>query len=404
MRTVRHTPPGRWAGVALGIAALWGLPHTGRAQGEPPARTATVAGVVHDEAGNQIASVEVTVAGAAIRVLSDAQGAFLLRGVPVGAATIRFRRLGFVPRVLAVAVDSSLRAPLDVALSTLPMRLAGVEVRATRRTYGGYMAEFYRRRDSNVGGRFFTRAQIDSLHPYRTTDLLRRVPGLTFTPGSANNTDVRMRDRRCQPLVWLDGMPAAAAYFDPDDVDPSTIEGIEVYSGLASVPPALIGPRMAGACGVVAIWTRVPEPRRKGGADGGQAAQRLAALVDSLQVYTAAQVDVAASPDSARPIAPAYPRDLREARTPGVVIAEFVVDALGRAEPATVGIVSSTHPLFADAVRDALTSAAFHPAVRAGRPVRQVVQLPVYFRPPPARADEPPGGKPAPAPSEPDRG
>ena len=399
MRRVRWSAPlARWVAVSLGVAALCGAGRAGSAQegaqdGAP--REGVVIGVVRDDAGNEIASVEVTVAGTPIRVLTDGHGAFLLRRVPLGPATIRLRRLGFVPRTVAVDVDSAFAPPVDVALETLPIRLATVQVKASRRVYSGYMAEFNRRRDSNNGGRFFTREQIDSLRPYRTTDLLRRVPGMSFTPmAGGSGTAVRVRGQRCAPLVWVDGTPALAAYFDPDLIDPRAIAGIEIYSGIGTVPPALTGPGMAGSCGTVAIWTRIPDARRKGAqgetakGDPKQTALHLAALVDSLQVYTVGQVDEAVALDSAMHFAPQFPDELRRSRMAGLVVAEFVVDAEGHVEPTTLGVVTSTHPLFTAAVDSALASAVFTPATLAGRRVRQLVQLPVHFVPPGSTRDE----------------
>jgi outer membrane biosynthesis protein TonB len=48
-------------------------------------------------------------------------------------------------------------------------------------------------------------------------------------------------------------------------------------------------------------------------------------------------------------------------------------------EPGTLGIISSSHPLFADAVRRAVAVAVFTPALRAGKPVRQLVHQPFEF-------------------------
>ena len=379
------TPRPGWIVGSVVMAALCAASPRAAAQNGSPA-SGLVAGVVRDEAGNEIASVEVAVEGTALRTMTDMHGAFLIRRVPLGAASVRVRRLGFAPQTIALVVDSAFAPPIDVALKALPIRLAAVQVKATRRVYSGYMADFNRRRDSNNGGRFFTREQIDSLHPYRTTDLLRRIPGMSFLPtGGGTGTAVRFRGQRCAPLIWVDGTPAVAGYFDPDLIDPRSIAGIEIYSGIGTVPPALTGPTMAPSCGTVAIWTRIPEPRqRKSGRDeerlgAKEAATRLAALVDSLEVYTVSEVDEAVALDSAARFAPLFPEQLRQNHQPGLVIAEFVVDAEGHVEPSTVGVVSSTHPLFTAAVDSALAGAVFRPATRGGRPVRQVVQLPVYF-------------------------
>ena len=67
------------------------------------------------------------------------------------------------------------------------------------------------------------------------------------------------------------------------------------------------------------------------------------------------------------------------AGVPGLVIAEFVVDTAGKVEDGTVGIVSSTAPLFTEAVRVALESASYIPAQKNGHLVRQLVQQPFEF-------------------------
>lgn len=78
--------------------------------------------------------------------------------------------------------------------------------------------------------------------------------------------------------------------------------------------------------------------------------------------------------------APPYPPELRKAKVEGDVIVQFVVDTLGQVEPPSVRILESTHPAFDTVVGRALLAAQFRPAELAGRPVRQVVQLPFQFR------------------------
>jgi TonB family protein len=75
------------------------------------------------------------------------------------------------------------------------------------------------------------------------------------------------------------------------------------------------------------------------------------------------------------------------------VIAEFVVNADGRVEESTIGMIASSHAPFADAVRRALPPARFTPATRGGRAVRQVVQQTFTFDPQPVatRLPESPG-------------
>lgn len=99
------------------------------------------------------------------------------------------------------------------------------------------------------------------------------------------------------------------------------------------------------------------------------------------------QVDRAAVPDRGRFPAVSYPPALFAAGVGGVVVAEFVVDVHGRVERGTFGVVSSTNPLFSEAVNNALQEAVFTPAVRGGLAVRQLVQQSFSFVAPRARSE-----------------
>jgi protein TonB len=105
----------------------------------------------------------------------------------------------------------------------------------------------------------------------------------------------------------------------------------------------------------------------------------LEALLAQLKVYNADQVDRRATLDTAARLRLSFPPPLFAARLPGVVVAEFVVDSVGRVEDGTLGIVSSTAPWFTDAVRVALETASYVPAMKDGRPVRQLVQQRFQF-------------------------
>lgn len=90
-------------------------------------------------------------------------------------------------------------------------------------------------------------------------------------------------------------------------------------------------------------------------------------------IYTAPFVEKAVMPHAGNPV-PAYPPSLRAASIEGSVVARFVVDTTGRAEPKSITFLEATHPLFADAVRQALVRSRYLPAMIGGRPVRQLVE------------------------------
>jgi TonB family protein len=83
--------------------------------------------------------------------------------------------------------------------------------------------------------------------------------------------------------------------------------------------------------------------------------------------------------DSLRSAAVVYPQALRAAGRGGVVVAEFVVGEGGGVEMENFGVVSSPDPLFTEAVREALRTAVYHPAIRKGEAVRQLVRQPFEF-------------------------
>jgi TonB family protein len=76
---------------------------------------------------------------------------------------------------------------------------------------------------------------------------------------------------------------------------------------------------------------------------------------------------------------PRYPNSMRSANIEGEVLAQFVVDSLGLAEPATFKVLRSPRVEFTTAVRDALPFLRFEPAEIGGRKVRQLVQVPFLF-------------------------
>jgi TonB family protein len=85
----------------------------------------------------------------------------------------------------------------------------------------------------------------------------------------------------------------------------------------------------------------------------------------------------------ARPVTgtgvPHYPDAMRRAKRQGEVLAQFVVDEQGAVDMSTFKANMSSDPAFTDAVRTALPTMRFHPAIVGGKPVKQVVQQPFTF-------------------------
>ena len=114
------------------------------------------------------------------------------------------------------------------------------------------------------------------------------------------------------------------------------------------------------------------ETRQPGAGPGGLGEPLPSGIVDGSLVDQVPRLIGSAAP-------PRYPAALRASGMSGRVVVRFVVDTLGRAEVGDVVMMEATHPLFADAVRDALERYRFSPGAVEGHKVRTLVQLPFTF-------------------------
>ena len=352
------------------------------AQAQLPAATdparGSITGIVSDSADVGIVGATVTLVGGATIGVSASDGGFRLGAIPAGAHTLVARRIGFRPDTLVVTVPADTVIAVRIRLISTAQQIAPVIIASGRPRYTGRLAGFNERRDRGAG-RFFTAADIDARQPRLVSDLLRMVPGVRM--GTANGQNiVTFRGRTCPPLVWLDGAPATAGYLDVDLFAPSTLAGIEIYSGQATVPAAFTWMRGKSNCGVIALWTRLPE--RRGKQPAMLSVSEIEALVQSAELFTADSVDTPAAPEPSHPVTPVFPDSLLRAAVGGRVVAEFVVDVSGEPNMSTFSAVQSTHAMFTEAVRNAISAARFTPAWRNGQRVRQLVQLPFSFTAP----------------------
>jgi protein TonB len=101
------------------------------------------------------------------------------------------------------------------------------------------------------------------------------------------------------------------------------------------------------------------------------------APIASDQPYFEFQVEKPVAVSNMRP--PSYPEMLKSANVSGEVLAQFVVDTMGRVEMNTFKVLKEDHPLFTQAVKTSLQGARFLPAEVGGRKVKQLVQQPFQF-------------------------
>jgi hypothetical protein len=367
----------------VAVGAMLGL--TSRAIGAQVGAVGTggIKGLIHDSLGIGIAGVEITLDAGTRAFETDEQGKFELQKVPAGPLSLRIRRLGFRPDTIDLMVLAGQVIPLEVRINRLALVLAPVVVRG-RESLTGWRAGFYDRKEHG-GGHFYTSTDIDNRNPANMSDFFRTVPGARVESTNSGFTKVirfRGAQRNCWPLVWLDGSPLGAGEFDLDNLNPRSIEALEVYAGPATVPAQFQSVRgTAYNCGTILVWSKEGELRPRQRKANVSAASQLAKLVDQKKVFTAGEVDVPAHQDSLRLFRPAYPDGLYDAGVGGAVLAEFIVDAVGQVNLDTFSVVYATNPAFTESVQRALKDAVYVPAIRKGYPVMQVVQHEFKFVP-----------------------
>ena len=362
---------------AASVALLFAAPilHAAGAQDT----VTIVAGEVADSAGQPIVAAEVRALGTALSARSDERGRFRFAGAPPGVAMLEARRLGFRPDTMRLLLSGPDETTISFRLDRSPVTLGAVVVRGVRqKAHPTRLGGFYERLASGIGGIFITRAQLEQGNPRQVTDVLRRFPGVEIAGGSR----VRLRGRTCPPLVWIDGVAMPAGEVELSTFAPSSLEGIEIYMTGSGAPGRYQAIGNEARCGTVLLWSRSADDERHFAFDPSSA-ERIERWHAAGDVSSAAEVDREARPSGSLSPAVDYPQALLAASAGGKVVAEFIVDASGKVEPGTFGIISSAHPLLSLAVYDAVRRSAFVPGTRAGRPIRQIVQMDFLFAPPP---------------------
>lgn len=95
------------------------------------------------------------------------------------------------------------------------------------------------------------------------------------------------------------------------------------------------------------------------------------------ETYLEAQVDDPPQLISKGPLR--YPPVLQSAGVTGRVMAQFIVDTTGHAEPGSFRVISSTNKAFEESARETILKSVFRPGRVRGQAVRVIVQQAVAF-------------------------
>jgi len=210
------------------------------------AQTSRVTGTVLGEAGQPLASAQVTIPSTAIGAITNAQGKYTITGVAPGRYTVRAQRIGYSPVTQQVTVTSGADAVADFQLPVLPASLAAV-------VSVGYTTE--QRRDISGAVSSVSGTEIQDQKVATVEQAVEgRVPGVQVSasgePGRPAQIIVRGQNGfgSPAPLYVVDGMYLT----ENPNLNPDDIESIEVLKDASAA--AQYGAQASN--GVVVIRTR----------------------------------------------------------------------------------------------------------------------------------------------------
>lgn len=259
----------RWI-TLLGLLALSSVVPLASASGQ----VRIVGRVVDDLTEFPIPNVRVTLLardGTSLgRTETDRTGTFDFSVRRRSGVKIEAARFGYLSNTTPVLYfDDRSYFQVEVRLDPDAILLAPLEVIAwSERPENAILEGFHRRQQTGLGT-FITREEVDQRKPSLVTDLLREVPGIYVnSTGSGTRPVVRIGragNQDCATQIFVDGFlvnrraMGSDGYrpidFRIDDaVSPASVEGIEIYRGLGTIPAEFLNPD--GVCGVIAIWTR----------------------------------------------------------------------------------------------------------------------------------------------------
>lgn len=233
-----------------------------------------VAGTVLQLPGIPLRGAVVRIEGVARATLSDSQGRFTLTAQN-GEIALHVRALGYSSFDTTLVLTGRPLVPVLVMMFRVATALDTTRVRAVATgkpaRYGSTTRfdAFYERKTRAIGGSFLTREDIERADVSDAADLLRRIPGVrvqrTSTgiarvqfprcagvadPGRGESSDGRGPSPVVQ--VFVDGTKVSEPFVTLSSLAASDVEAMEVYRGVADLPPEAAG----NGCAAIMIWTR----------------------------------------------------------------------------------------------------------------------------------------------------
>src|SRR5688572_16957603 len=183
-------------------------------------------GRVLTDSGVVIAGAEVFLNGPHNIQRTDARGEFKFTAVRGGEHIVGVRMPGFAPSVDTIEVGDAGEVRREFRLTRIEATLPEVPVTAT--PLDRKLSEFRERQRMGIG-RFLDSAEFANVPGTRTSDRLKRFPGLQIGRGrflsEAYVLSTRSGERVCRAAIWLDGVKLTD--FSVNQLDPNMIAAVE---------------------------------------------------------------------------------------------------------------------------------------------------------------------------------
>lgn len=219
----------------------------------------TLAGVVRDSAGQPVHDARVTVSGVAGEWRANANGGFIVRGIPSGTRVISIRALRFAPERRLVDLAARDSAFLDLSMTRLITTLNTVTIRE-REHFNELKSELDQRRRAGFG----YRADSTEFAKYMSVGQALNFPGVhisvigaewgiymtgVYSIPSNGGSGITLT---CNPTIWLDGFISDMRMIN--ELRKEEIALVEIYNSAARAPLQYAGTR--SLCGVVLVWRK----------------------------------------------------------------------------------------------------------------------------------------------------
>jgi TonB-dependent starch-binding outer membrane protein SusC len=210
--------------------------------------------VVDMENGRPIAGARVRINGTTLGAVTGEAGTFRINAVPARQVDVSVRVIGYAPATKSVVVSSGQTAQVDLQLSVSALQLDQVVV-----TGSGQQVEAKKLGNTVAVIQPTENTPVNDI----STLLQAKEPGLsTITSAGLTGTGARIRIRgnasltqSNEPIVFIDGIRVNSGGGQTsrlEDVDPESIERIEVLKGAAAA--TLYGTEASN--GVIQIFTK----------------------------------------------------------------------------------------------------------------------------------------------------